>query len=515
MLVEDAGGNVYVTSDAIVLDTVSPSGQLKLDDGATFTNELLVVCELVATDATSGLDKMRIGDTDDLEGMAWQTVKDTFTWLLPPGDGTRTVYLELLDRAGNTAMIDASIILDTTPPEGTLSIEGGGEYIASPLVTLLIDMSDEFGIAEMRLTNAFGFSDEEWLPYSTSHSWDLGTSGGPKMVFVEVKDNAGNTFIASASTTLDLLDPYADLEIELGAEATLVLTVGTSWSAYDNLGLASIAFSEDPAFEGAQWLDLEGKKGLEEIGELTLSPGDGLKTIHVRVIDLAGRTGDTSDSIWYVSSRPEGTLALGDGSGWSNVSRTVVTASWTGGSVATHYRVSMSEEVGFGDWFAIGETTTIVLGSMGGPKTVHAQLLGPHNVTSLVFNDTITLDLIAPTVEILTPNRRAVDDESVTVSVTVSDDLDPSPVVRWRVNGKAWQDYTGETKLNLKEGDNHIEVEAVDAAGNVATAEWTVTQERSFLVGGASWLILLAILVVVGVVTAWYWRRRNLDMGED
>ena len=514
MLVEDAAGNVYVTSDDIVLDGVAPLGRLELDGGAVFANTLVVECDLVATDATSGLDRMRIGGSEDLEGVAWQTVKETFTWLLPPGDGTKMVYVQLIDRAGNTATVDASIILDTTPPEGTLSIEGGGEYSVSPLVTLLIDMFDEYGIAEMRLTNEFGFTDEEWMPYSAVHSWDLGTSGGPRMVFVEVRDNAGNTIIASVSTILDLVDPYARLTIELGAEATLVLTVDTSWSANDNLGLASMAFSEDPTFEDATWIDLEGEKGLEEVGVFTLSPGDGLKTIHVRVIDLAGRTGETSDSIWYVSKRPEGSMTLGDGSGWSNVSRTAVAVSWTGGSEATHYRVSRSEGEGFGEWLSIDGTTTIILGSSGGPRTVYAQLLGPHNVTSLIFNGSTTLDLVAPTVEILTPDRAVVDDLSVTVSIAVSDDLDPSPVVRWRVDGKDWKDYAGDTELTLSEGDNHIEVEAVDAAGNVATTEWTVTQERSWFVGGPSWLILLVILVVVGAVGVWYWRLRNQDMDE-
>ena len=512
MLVEDAASNEYVTSDKIVLDTVAPLGRMELNGGASFTNNLLAEGDLVASDATSGLDKMRVGGSEDLDGVAWQTMRDSFHWLLPSGDGTKTVYVQILDRAGNTATIDASIILDTTPPDGTFSIEGAGEFTMSSLVTLLIDMNDEYGLADMRLTNEFGFTDEEWVPYSTSYSWDLGTSGGPKRVLIEVRDNAGNSFAAPVSTILDLLDPYAHINIELGAEATLVLTVDTSWSANDNLGLASIAFSEDPAFTDATWLDLEGEKGLEDVGSFTFSPGDGLKTIHVRVIDRAGRTGGTSDSIWYVSERPEGTVTLGDGSGWSNAPLTAVTVHWTGGSAATHYRISKSEVEGFSDWLPIEGTTSIILGTKGGPRTVHAWLLGPHNVTSLVLNGTVTLDLVAPTVGISRPDRAVVEDEAVTLSIAVSDDLDPSPSVRWRVNGKDWKEYADDTKLTLREGDNHIEVEATDAAGNDATTEWTVTLERNVFVGGSSWLILLVIIVVAVVVSLYYWTRKNKDM---
>jgi hypothetical protein len=511
MLVEDAAGNTYVTSDDIVLDTTPPEGTLVLNGGATFTRELLVTGELAATDATSGLDRMRVGVTDDLDGVAWQTVKETFTWLLSPGDGSTTVYVELLDRAGNTATVDASIILDTTPPSGTLAIEGGAGYVADPLVTLTVDVTDAYGIADMRLTNGFGFTDEEWVPYSTSLPWDLGASGGPKTVFIEVRDLAGNTFTTSASTMLDLVDPVANLVIEGGAEATVDLAVGFVWSASDNLGLASIAVSEDPSFENAQWLDLDGVTVFEEPGELTLSPGDGLKTLHVRVVDVAGRTRDASDSIWYVSRRPEGAVVLGDGSGWTNASRVDAAVTWTGGSDATHFRVSMSDEIEASEWVPIDGTTTVVVGSAGGPRTVYAQLLGPHNVTSLVFNGSITLDLVAPSVAIDRPAGGSVEDESVTLSISASDDLDPSPAVRWRVNGGEWTEYSGETKLDLSEGRNLIEVEAVDAAGNVASAEGTVTLERSMLVGGTSWFILLALLVAVGVVALWYWRRRGED----
>jgi hypothetical protein len=91
----------------------------------------------------------------------------------------------------------------------------------------------------------------------------------------------------------------------------------------------------------------------------------------------------------------------------------------------------------------------------------------------------------------------------------VSDDQDPSPFAQWRLNGGDWHFYSGEERLSLKEGDNLIEVRADDNAGNVGTAEWTISSERGLSVGGASWFILLVIVVVVAVVVLWYWRKRT------
>ncbi|NIS18457.1 MAG: hypothetical protein GWN18_00610, partial [Thermoplasmata archaeon] len=71
---------------------------------------------------------MRISDSDDFTDVAWQGVKDAFTWPLPPGDGPKTVYVQLRDAAGLTVTLDDTIILDTEAPTGSFLIEGGAEF---------------------------------------------------------------------------------------------------------------------------------------------------------------------------------------------------------------------------------------------------------------------------------------------------------------------------------------------------------------------------------------------------
>ena len=54
-------------------------------------------------------------------------------WTLASGDGPKTVYAKFKDAMGNvtaTAVTD-TIILDTTPPTGTIGINGGAAYTKS------------------------------------------------------------------------------------------------------------------------------------------------------------------------------------------------------------------------------------------------------------------------------------------------------------------------------------------------------------------------------------------------
>jgi hypothetical protein len=121
------------------------------------------------------------------------------------------------------------------------------------------------------------------------------------------------------------------------------------------------------------------------------------------------------------------------------------------------------------------------------------------------------LDVLAPVVNIVSPTARNTEDDTAKLLLSVSDDLDATPVVEYRLNGGEWKPYTGEERLSLKEGDNLVAVRAEDKAGNVGTAEWTITSDRGFSVGGASWLILVVIVVVVALVGVWYWRSRQPD----
>jgi hypothetical protein len=516
MLVRDAGGNEVTVADDIILDTVPPDGSLTLQDGAEFTSNLLVMAHLDYSDATSGIAGMRTSITGDFSEVQWQTIKGEFSWFFPAGDGQKTLFVQIIDRAGNIFTVEDSIILDTTAPTGHFIIGEGLPCVTEPSVTLLMGFSDGFGVAQMRVSNHPDFGSSDWEPYKPSVQWSLTDVEGKHTVYMQVRDSVGNTYHASTTTTLDLNDPVATIVIEGGVEATLDLIVNLEWTAEDSIGLEAFRFSSSPDFQGVDW---ELWASIPEDGPLlqwyevgwpyTLLEGDGLKTVYLQVKDVTGRTVTMSDDIWYVSSRPEGALIIGDGSGWTNVTGITVAVQWTGGSQATHYRVATIEDgLGSVPWTRMVVRSGLTLPGSSGVKSVYAELLGPHNVTSLLVTGEVTLDLDPPTLQFISPVKEVTESDSVLLNLSIVDDLDPNPSVKWRINGGEWKLYEGPVDLRLKEGGNIIEVEAKDAAGNGAMGTWEIEFDVGFEVGSPSFIFLLLVVIAVPI-GVWYWYKKR------
>jgi len=138
------------------------------------------------------------------------------SWTLTTGDGTKTVYVQYKDNAGSWSVsINDTIILDTTPPAGTILINNGAEYTNSTSVTLTLSASDNgSGVSKMQFSNdGVNWSVEEGS--ATSKSWTLTAGDGTKTVYVQYKDNAGN-WSASISDTiiLDTIAPTVELVVD-------------------------------------------------------------------------------------------------------------------------------------------------------------------------------------------------------------------------------------------------------------------------------------------------------------
>jgi hypothetical protein len=121
----DRAGNPSPEAGArIFLDTGMPMGiSLAINDGQNLTNSTSVVLTVDATDPAqaSGLQQMAFGN-DGLNWGDWETFSRVCSYTLLAGDGKKTVYLKVRDRAGNIgAIASASIILDGTPPTCTVA----------------------------------------------------------------------------------------------------------------------------------------------------------------------------------------------------------------------------------------------------------------------------------------------------------------------------------------------------------------------------------------------------------
>ena len=104
------------TNRIIVTDTLPPAGTNVINGGATFTTNPVVTLTLLASDNSGVVANMRFSNTNGT-WPGWESFAATKLWTLSPSNGTKTVFAQFLDSAGNTsATASASIQLDTTPP---------------------------------------------------------------------------------------------------------------------------------------------------------------------------------------------------------------------------------------------------------------------------------------------------------------------------------------------------------------------------------------------------------------
>jgi hypothetical protein len=215
--VSDLAGNIAdPISDKIILDTTPPDDvEIIIESDSEFTNSVNVQLMIRGTDSLSGVDKMSFS-FDGTSWNDWEMFETTKEFTLGTGDGTKFVYVRLIDNAGNIASNYEKIILDTKPPILlTIQINNGAEITDSTGVTLSLFAIDELsGIYQMRFsTDSVTWSDWEW--FSNSKAFELPTGDGEKIVYFMVMDEASNTAEPVYAeiilkTTPDIIDADTD-----------------------------------------------------------------------------------------------------------------------------------------------------------------------------------------------------------------------------------------------------------------------------------------------------------------
>lgn len=232
--VQDNAGNISVADqDAIALanstpDSVAPSVTLRINDGASLTNDVAITLTISVTDPapSAGLGKMRFRN-GDAEWSNWEAYTPTRTWQLAAGNGEKTLSVQVRDSAGNvSAVAQATIrldsaLIDSVAPVGTIIINDNDATTPNTTVTLTLEVSDpapSAGVATMRLSND-GVVWSEWGPYTATKPWTLLPDDGNKTVYAQFRDHAGNeSAIVQDSITLvglPIVDPPATHQIML------------------------------------------------------------------------------------------------------------------------------------------------------------------------------------------------------------------------------------------------------------------------------------------------------------
>lgn len=134
---KDAAGNERIGTDATftttqAADTVAPTGTITINAGAAATNNRTITLTLAATDNSGSIAQMRFSDNGSTYSTA-EAYATTKSWTLPTGDGSKTVYAQFKDAAGNwSAAASDAIVLDTVAPSLSFTSPLDGAVITAP-----------------------------------------------------------------------------------------------------------------------------------------------------------------------------------------------------------------------------------------------------------------------------------------------------------------------------------------------------------------------------------------------
>ncbi|MBE3123305.1 MAG: hypothetical protein IMZ65_00705, partial [Planctomycetes bacterium] len=537
----DVAGNLSAETDyshdSISLDQVGPTftSGVQINGVAPATNDPAVTLTINASDAGSSIADYQLSEDATFVDVTTTTAWTPWTALvglpqsapftLSPGDAAKTVYVRLRDANAHisTPVVDDhdSITLDTAMPTftSTVLINGGDAATNNPAVSLSIEADDALtGIVEYQLsessTFAAGPTTTAWTDWTVSPQtapFTLSSGDALKTVYVRLKDEAGNVSTEAVqnndSITLDTAVPTFSSTVTInGGDARTTSTgVTLSISATDALsGIDWYRLSESSTFaDSPAWTDWTALVGLPQSAPLTLSAGDGSKTVYVQLKDNAGNlsTEATSNhaSISLDLAAPVFSSQVLINSGATTTTSTVVTltiaASDSGSSIA-EYQLSESSTFAAGPtttaWIAWTSTPSYTLSSGDGSKTVYARLKDASGHMSAVDaannSDSIMLDELAPTFTAavqINGGDAATNDPDVTVTISATDagssisqyqlsedsTFAPGPTTTAWIAWTPTPSYTLSTGdgsktiyVRLKDDSGHLS--AVDAANN-------------------------------------------------
>lgn len=309
---DNRNGNLDIYAyDFTYLDTIPPSGTVVINGGATFTTSPTVTLTLTCTDNVA-CTQMQVAVDGRADTEPWQLFAASKMVELTPGNGAKTVAVRFQDAAGNvSAQATASIILDTIPPTGTVSINGGATFTTSPTVTLTLTCTDNVACTEMQIAVDGTADTEPWEPFAASKGVTLTPGDGRKTVAVRFKDRAGNVSLqATAWIIFDTTAPTGTITINGGAPFTASPVVTLTLKCTDNVACSQMQVAVDGTADTEAWELFVASK------VVTLTSGDGTKTVAVRFKDGAGNISATALATIVLCTSADVSVSLTQGSNY-------------------------------------------------------------------------------------------------------------------------------------------------------------------------------------------------------
>ncbi|MCK5689595.1 carboxypeptidase regulatory-like domain-containing protein, partial [Myxococcota bacterium] len=371
-----AGVDSPTFADTIVLDRVAPESipgepPLAINNGSAFTKNSsgIVTLAFAMQDPLSAVSKYRISNDGVWDTEQWRSYVASTTHSLDDSttQGTKTVYVEFMDGAGNTTTAIAEetvvdIILDYSPPT-IVSAElqcpdssASAGYCNERSIYVNVTATDNFdpnpsGASWMALVNGATFAVEDYRVFLEQTVWSLTPVDGAKEVMIRVKDAAGNMAEIAAPLEIEvdtaaptglsinvsgtICDPGQEcvLATATGIKTSTVLTAllqndlvlaATDITAESNDNLHKMWISNDRDYSSFPAVGGAGVDFASSYFPWDLQDLDGTRTLWLRVSDLAGNISETSGAIVLDRAGPEpALLSVDEGSVTKSLSVTL------------------------------------------------------------------------------------------------------------------------------------------------------------------------------------------------
>lgn len=506
-----AGHESEVMTDTIHLDTTAPEGSITVEDGSGVAWQRTVAVRMDITDAND-VPQVRLGELSDIDGMSWVPWSETLGLDLGDDEGLHTVVVDAMDPAGNVARFSAQVLLDLAEPSLGVELAGGEDLVTVDSVEVLLTAADANGVVSMRSgPDRDSLRTAPWMPFDPTYTLEFGAADGTVHHWVEVRDGANRTRVASDSLVVDRLPPTGSIVIGDGSEAvhdnevTLTLVAGDATS-----GVAHVRVSNTATFTGAEPM------GPVATLVWTLVGGDGEKTVHYEVVDEAGLVSVFSATVVLDTVPPTGSVGMAS----SIVGAPSVTLdlTWEGAVEMWLSEDSASD----GPWVPVTDQAAFALSGGDGEKVVHVRFRGQYGLLSEVYSASVVLDTTPPDLSITGPKADStVDSRFVTVTGT-SYDANGVASVQLSVDGGEWTslstDGSWSSTVDLGDWGSHtITVRATDAAGHTSEASIGLKaeeKEESRVYDNTLLLLVIILLVVVLVLGYMLTQRRANPPGE-
>ena len=476
-------------SDTIILDTTPPKGTIAVQAKDGYSNHADVIVYITGEDA-NGVTSMSFGDDGMIWG-GWRPFSPSTRWAVRHGDGPKTVHLQLMDAAGvvSTEPMNVSFILDTTPPEASITINDGAMYTTSKNITVAIDVVDQGPVDWYRMEMSEGVW-SDWSPFSPVLFIALAGEDDIYTMTIEVRDRAGNVCPSpvSSSIILDTTPPSGTVTIDGDAPYTTDLEVDVRVTAFDMNGVSHMSIRTG---EGT-WSPWE-----PIAADLLMSvpEGDGTKRVEVRFMDVAGLVseGDIADLIVLDTTPPSGTLTIDGPDPYytnSNPVTLILSDEPSGDALEMMFKVLAGE---WSDWEPFSTSRTIHLDDLEGLQTVYVLFRDRAGlVTPQPIGLDLHLDTEVPIVDIEGfPPEWSTKEDDVTYMLHLFSEAGGSPLALYGVSldpEGPWTEYqldlTSDTMESitldwprLDDGRYPVYFHVVDIAGNEGVVFTTFSKD--------------------------------------